>query len=125
MKFLSAGHSARFLSFFRGLWIFLSFLADLVTAGLSTAWMIVRNRGGREAGLVRIEIAGLNRRGALLLACMVTLTPGSTVIDVDFERDEMLLHLLDTRQLSQSICELRRRFVEPMIRLFPKEAKHA
>ncbi|MDX9719804.1 MAG: Na+/H+ antiporter subunit E [Myxococcota bacterium] len=110
---------------FRGLGVFLRFLVDLVSSGLTTAWMILRPPVGREAGLVRIEIAGLNRRGALLLACMVTLTPGSTVIDVDFERDEMLLHLLDTRQLSQSICELRRRFVEPMIRLFPKEAKHA
>jgi multisubunit Na+/H+ antiporter MnhE subunit len=37
----------------------------------------------------------MSEAGASILGGMITLTPGTTTIDVDMERREMLLHVLD------------------------------
>ena len=74
----------------------------VVVSGLQTMRVILRSSAGvgapAAAAFVRIRFAPIDARGATLLACMVTLTPGTTVIDIDMERREMLLHLLDDRR---------------------------
>jgi len=101
--------------------LLLRFLKAVVISGLQTVAVILRNSlGGRKppAGLVRMRFAPMDERGATLLGCLISLTPGTTTIDIDMERHEMLLHLLDTSQAEAAIAGIRRDFEPSIITLF-------
>ncbi|MBX3247310.1 MAG: Na+/H+ antiporter subunit E [Myxococcales bacterium] len=95
------------------------FLGQVVSSGLLTAWLIVRPGHRPQPGLVRIPFSGLSPTGAAMLGSMITLTPGTTTIDIDLERGEMLLHLLDASAPETAATEIHRRFELPMRRIFP------
>ena len=98
------------------------FVTHSVTAGLATARLIVRGRPP-PAGLVRVRFAAMSDTGAAVLGAMVTLTPGSSVIDIDMPRREMLLHLLDTREAEAVAVAIRRDFEQDVAALFPREGR--
>lgn len=95
------------------------FLFEVVRSGLTTAWRIVRPGVRPRADLVRMRYRGLSEVGVTVLGCLVTLTPGTTTIDVDVERGELLLHLLDARDPAGTIAAIRVRFETPLRALFP------
>ncbi len=53
----------------------------------------------------------LTPAGASTLAAMVTLTPGTTVVSIDLEKNEFVLHLLDLSQGEMTLDTIRRDFV--------------
>lgn len=74
------------------------FLVGMVVSGGQTAGLILRTRPGRgraTPAFICLHIAPLDPRAAALLGCLVALTPGSTVVDIDPARGELLLHVLD------------------------------
>lgn len=95
------------------------FFVQLVHSGLVTAWLIVRPRGTQPSGLVRIPFKGLNETGAAVLGCLLTLTPGTTALDVDMKERTLLIHLLDASHPERTASEIQRRFEIPLRRLFP------
>ncbi len=99
------------------------FIVEVIKSGVGIAWLILRRGGGGQAGLVRISFSGLSPWGASLLGAMITLTPGSTAIAIDYARGEMLLHLLDASDPGSVACEIQRRFEVPMRRIYPKGSK--
>jgi multicomponent K+:H+ antiporter subunit E/multicomponent Na+:H+ antiporter subunit E len=52
---------------------------------------------------------------------MITLTPGTTTIDIDLERREMLLHVLDASDLDGMLAAIRRDFERYLVVLFGRE----
>ncbi len=96
----------------------LRFMAHCILSGIATARIILRRRPAR-AGLVRLRTAPMSETGAAVLAALVTLTPGSTVIDIDPERREMLLHLLDLDGADGTVAGIRRDFEPDVALLFP------
>ena len=96
-----------------------TFLWQIVASGVSTAWLIVRPGSRPQPALVRMSFSGLNETGAALLGCMITLTPGTTAIDIDMERGEMLLHLLDGADPATSLASVHEDFERPLRELFP------
>lgn len=96
------------------------FLWHVVTAGLTTAWQIVRHRSGLSPAVVRLEYEGLSPTGVVLYACMLSLTPGTSAIDVDVERRTLLLHVLDGQQAPQALDGVRRRVETRLKVLFPE-----
>ncbi|MBX3354600.1 MAG: Na+/H+ antiporter subunit E [Phycisphaeraceae bacterium] len=105
--------------------LLLLFLKAVVISGLQTVRVILRQTlGGTPppAGLVRMRFAPMSEDGATLLGCMISLTPGTTTIDIDMERGEMLLHLLDTSQAEEAIAGIRADFEPSLIKLFGKGA---
>lgn len=94
----------------------LRFLIEAALSGLTTARLILV--GGRELqpGFARMSYAGLSETGAVVLGVLVTLTPGTTTVDIDPVRRELLLHLLDATQAEDAIAAIRRAF-EPRVRV--------
>ncbi len=90
----------------------------VVSGGVQTLWIIVRGRRRPAAGLVRLAFAPMSPLGAALLACLVTLTPGTTTLELDLERRELLLHLLDLGGAEEAVRAIRRDFERPLVRLF-------
>jgi len=101
----------------------LVFLADVVLSGLSTAWLIVRPGPRPTPGLLRMPFSGLDGRGAAVLGGLITLTPGTTTLDIELDvetgRGELLLHLLDASDTEAATRSIRRRFEAPLREIFP------
>jgi multisubunit Na+/H+ antiporter MnhE subunit len=95
------------------------FLWQVLASGLATAWLIVRPGRRPRPALIRMRFERLNETGAALLGCMITLTPGTTTIDIDMERGEMLIHLLDDSDPAAVVAGIRRQFESNLQRLFP------
>lgn len=100
----------------------LRFLRAVVVAGLQTVRVIARSRRGGagvpETAFVRVRYAPMSAQGAALLGCMVTLTPGTTTIDIDSERCELVLHVLDASSVDAVIESIRRDFEPGLATLF-------
>jgi len=96
-----------------------TFLWQVVASGVTTAWLIVRPGSRPQPALVRMKFAGLNETGAALLGCMMTLTPGTTAIDIDMDRGEILLHLLDGSDPAAALASVHDDFERPLRALFP------
>jgi multicomponent K+:H+ antiporter subunit E/multicomponent Na+:H+ antiporter subunit E len=99
--------------------LFLRFFGHCVLSGVSTAGIILK-RTAPPAGFVRFHFVPMSMTGAAVLGAMVTLTPGSSAIDIDMERREILLHLLDTRLTKASVEAIRRDFEHDISLLFPE-----
>ncbi len=95
------------------------FVLQCIVSGIATA-RIVLSRVPPTAGVARMTFGPMSDAGAAVLGAMVTLTPGSTVIDIDPRRREMLLHLLDITTAEVAIAAIRRDFEADIARLFPE-----
>lgn len=100
--------------------LMLRFTSHCVLSGIATA-RIILHFTQPPAGLVRLRFAPMSSTGAAVLGALVTLTPGTTVIDIDMAHRDMLLHLLDTRNIDGSLAAIRRDFEADVMALFPKE----
>src|SRR3990167_325234 len=98
------------------------FTAAMVTSGLQTVGTIARHGlaigAPPPAAFVRIGVAPMSAQGAALLGCMISLTPGTTVVDIDLPRRQMVLHMLDTRDADAAVETIRRRFEPPLLAWF-------
>lgn len=101
--------------------LLLRFLWQVLVSGLATARVVLRPGPLPRAGLIRMEYAPMSETGAALLGCLVTLTPGTTVIDIDPARREMLLHVLDVDQAGAAVASIRDDFEQYVARLLPPQ----
>lgn len=103
----------------------LRFLRALIVSGLQTVRIIAgasRVSGSPPpSGFVRMGFAPMGARGAALLGNMVSLTPGTTTIDIDMERRELLLHVLDASEPERLVAGIRRDFETGIAALFGGE----
>ena len=95
------------------------FVSAVVVSGITTAWQIVGPGDRPVPGLLRMRFSDLSPTGAALLGCITTLTPGTTTIDVDMERGELLLHLLDASDPAKTVTEIREQFERHLQVIFP------
>lgn len=102
--------------------LLLRFLRAMVVSGVQTVAVILRAGagGGRPppAAFVRVRYAPMSAQGAALLGCMVSLTPGTTTLDIDEERRELLLHVLDASDTDALVQGIRTEFEPSLVVLF-------
>jgi multisubunit Na+/H+ antiporter MnhE subunit len=107
--------------------LLLRFVKAVFVSGLQTVAVIVKSGrmggGPPPAALVRVRFAPMSAPGAALLGSMVSLTPGTTTIDIDMERYELLLHVLDASDIDGTVAGIRRDFEPGLRTLFGREAK--
>jgi multisubunit Na+/H+ antiporter MnhE subunit len=65
-----------------------------------------------------MRFSGLDETGAALLGSLITLTPGTTTLDVDMERRELLLHLLDGSDPEGAVRSIHAELERPLQRIF-------
>jgi multisubunit Na+/H+ antiporter MnhE subunit len=92
------------------------FSRDLVLGGVATARCILSRQPARP-GLARLDYGDLPEGATSVLGALVCLTPGTTTVEIDTARREILLHLLDTDQAEETLAGIRRDFLEPLAAL--------
>lgn len=102
-----------------GVLLFADFLWHVVTAGATTAWWILRPGRRVTPAVIALSYSGLSDTGAVLYACLLSLTPGTTTIDLDVQAGRLVLHVLDGGNASQVTASVRQRFERPLQTLFP------
>ena len=91
-----------------------NFFKNAVLSGLSTARLILIDPGVPRGGLTRMDYGDLSDTTASLLAGLLNLTPGTTVVEIDVERHEFLLHLLDLSRRDDILAGIQGDFVTPL-----------
>lgn len=98
------------------------FLKAVVVSGVQTVGVILRSSTGDRrpppAALLRVRFAPMSAQGAALLGCMVTLTPGTTTLDIDMDQRELLLHVLDASDTQAVVDGIRTDFEPGLVALF-------
>lgn len=94
------------------------FLRSAVSAGFTTTSVIVLRHDARSR-LIRMEYAPMSEAGVIVLGAIVSLTPGSSVIDINLPERVMLIHLLDGRDPRAAIAAIRRDFEHDIAELYP------
>jgi multisubunit Na+/H+ antiporter MnhE subunit len=94
------------------------FASAMVLSAWSTSVTILIASDAPRRGFARLDYADLNAAGVMLLAAMITLTPGSSTVDIDTERRELLLHVLDTEDIETTLSDIQLRFLQPIRILF-------
>jgi multisubunit Na+/H+ antiporter MnhE subunit len=67
-----------------------------------------------------MSLGKVDATGAAVLASLVTLTPGTTAIDIDLGRRQLLLHVLDSHAAARTVAGIRRQFERYVEVLFPE-----
>ena len=100
------------------------FIVQVLVSGFDTAWQILRTDKRPVPRFVRMAYGPITPRGAAILGSMITLTPGTTTLDIDPVRRELLLHMLDGSDPASAIAGIRKHFETPLLKLCP-ERDHA
>lgn len=100
------------------IWLGFNFVKEALVSGGITTLIILRGSRDLQPGFVRMPYGDLSETAANFLGALVSLTPGTTTVDIDPERRELLLHLLDVTRAEQTVASIRRDFVLPVRTLF-------
>jgi len=102
------------------------FALAVVMSGAQTLGVIVRSASARHVpphtAILRIPFAPMSANGAALLGAMVTLTPGTTTLDIDMARHQLLVHVLDAIDPQTVLAAIRRDFEPSLVILFGSRA---
>lgn len=99
----------------------LRFFLAVIRSGVQTTITILRPDPGMTPGFIDYEFEPMTEIGATLLGSLITLTPGTTTVDIDMEARRLLVHLLDTRGADAARAEIRSEFETPIRVLFGTE----
>ncbi|AUX42060.1 cation:proton antiporter [Sorangium cellulosum] len=84
------------------------FVRELVVSSLTLARDTVRPRPVFHPAFVRLDVRNLSPTEMILLACLISLTPGTLTIDVGPEERALYIHSLYTRDPAVLGSRLRR-----------------
>ena len=94
-------------------------LADILQGTWDVALRVLHLRHLERPGLVRIPIGERTAHGVAVSALATTLSPGTVLIDVDWERGDLLLHVIDASDPDQVRERLQRFYERYQRRVFP------
>ena len=93
-------------------------LWDIVRANLTVARLVLDPRRTPAPAWVRVEHALEDPRAVMLLAAIITMTPGTVSCVVDEQRRSILVHALDAPDAAAVAAEIRERYELPLKEIF-------
>ncbi|HWV87596.1 MAG TPA: Na+/H+ antiporter subunit E [Capillimicrobium sp.] len=106
----------------RALW-FPVFLAAIVGDVIASTWdvalRILHLRSVRHAGLVRVPIGERTDRGIAVSGLVISLSPGAVLVDVDWDRRDLIVHVIDASDPDDVRARLQRFYDRYQRRVLP------
>jgi multicomponent Na+:H+ antiporter subunit E len=94
-------------------------LVDVIGGTWDVALRVLGVRGLDRPGIVRVPVGERTERGVAVSALATTLTPGSVLVDVDWERRDFLVHVVDASDPDEVRERLDRFYDRYQRRVFP------
>lgn len=94
--------------------------ASVVRSGWHVSWRILRRPRDFAPCYAEYRLAPMGPGATTVLACMVSLTPGTTAVEVDAVAGRIRLHVLDGEAVEHALHEIRIHFEDPVRVLFTK-----
>lgn len=94
-------------------------LSDVLAGTWDVTLRVLHIRGVERPGVVRIPVGDRSRRGVAVSALATTLSPGSVLLDIDWERRDMLLHVIDASDPDAVRARMQRFYERYQRRVFP------
>jgi multicomponent K+:H+ antiporter subunit E len=91
---------------------------DIVRSNIAVARIIVSPRSRINSGFVAIPLEMTHPYALALLACIITATPGTIWVSHDSARQVLVIHVLDVVDESVWIANIKRRYEQPLLRIF-------
>jgi multicomponent Na+:H+ antiporter subunit E len=83
-------------------------LIDVVRSTVTVAWAAVRWGPATRSELIRVVAPACSSEILVLASSLISISPGTMVVEIDNERSELLVHVLPVQDLERSRTELRR-----------------
>lgn len=93
--------------------------ADVMQGTWDVALRVMHLRRLERPGIVRVPIGERSERGVAISALTSTLSPGTVLIDVDWDRGDLLLHVIDASDPDGVRDRLQRFYDRYQRRVFP------
>lgn len=94
-------------------------IADVLAGTWDVTLRVLGLRRLESPGIVRVPIGERSDRGIAVSALATTLSPGTVFVDVDRERGDMLLHVIDASDPDAVREQLQRFYDRYQRRVFP------
>lgn len=94
-------------------------LRDIVVGAWNVILVVLHVRPLNRPGIVEIPLDGRTPTGVAVMALATTLSPGSFLVDVEWERGVMLFHVIDASDPDAIRAEYERFYRRYQQRVFP------
>lgn len=104
------------------------FAADLARASVQVAWLAIRPAAPPPSAVVRVDLRTRNELLVTATAELVSLVPGSLLVELDPEAPAMYLHVLDARtpeRVDRAVEAARRQERRVVEALAPRDERDA
>ena len=92
-------------------WLSVNFIKAAVLSGISTGRLILFTPKDLQGGICEWSYQDLSGYPLAILSMMITLTPGTTVLEVDAKSQILHLHLLDLSQKQQVFEQIEKEYL--------------
>lgn len=93
-------------------------LYTVLLSAWDTSKIILTDSATPNRGVASFKYGDLSKPGVVVLSMFVSLTPGTSVLEIDTEQCVLVLHLLDTSNLESTMKSLENTFLVPISYLF-------
>jgi multicomponent K+:H+ antiporter subunit E len=92
---------------------------DVFRSNIAVTWIVLRGRPRNETeGFLVVPLKLTNTFGLVILACIITATPGSAWIEYSATRSTVLIHVLDLVDENEWIETLKNRYEILLLEVF-------
>lgn len=98
--------------------LFLRVVADIVRSNIAVARVILRRDSRPQSGFVAIPLTLTDPYGLAVLACIITSTPGTIWVSLDWRASVLLIHVLDLVNEQIWIDSIKQRYEQPLLEIF-------
>lgn len=96
-------------------YLFFLFIFELIKSSYSVLLHILRPKLNMQPGIFQSETILKTDLEITLLSALITLTPGSVVMEVDPKAGVMFIHAMDASEYHQNIMKAKRKFEKAII----------
>ncbi len=90
--------------------LFVVFLYQLMTSSLQVVWDVITPTHLSQPAIIKVPLAATSDMEIMLLANMVSLTPGSLTLDVSPDKKFLLVHAMFSQDESKVINNIKQTF---------------
>ncbi len=92
--------------------LIVNFFKSLLFSAWDTARIILFEPKTTNSGIATLKYEDLPVSSVIVLSNLITLTPGTSVVDVDIESKQLTLHFLDLNQFDETVDKINRDFIK-------------